>query len=77
MQMVGQKFTDPASASLLMSMESVFAVLGGVILLQEKMSGREILGCVIMFAAIVLVQIPLPRKPSREGEVVSAKGRLG
>lgn len=60
LQMVGQKFTDPASASLLMSMESVFAVLGGVILLQEKMSGREILGCVIMFAAIVLVQIPLP-----------------
>ena len=62
LQMVGQKFTDPASASLLMSMESVFAVIGGVILLQERMSSREIFGCVMMFMAIVLVQVPLPGK---------------
>ena len=62
LQMVGQKFTDPASASLLMSMESVFAVIGGVILLQERMSSREIFGCVMMFMAIVLVQVPLTGK---------------
>lgn len=69
LQMVGQKFTDPASASLLMSMESVFAVLGGVILLQERMSSREIFGCIVMFTAIVLVQIPLPgKKEVRAGE---------
>lgn len=62
LQMVAQKYTDPAIASLLMSLESVFAVLAGAVLLGERMSAREILGCVIMFAAIVLVQIPLPQK---------------
>ena len=41
-----------------MSLESVFAVIGGVLLLGERMSGREILGCAVMFAAIVLVQLP-------------------
>lgn len=57
-QMVAQKYTDPAIASILMSMESVFALIAGVILLDEKMSARELSGCVIMFAAIILVQIP-------------------
>ncbi|MBR4780070.1 MAG: DMT family transporter [Lachnospiraceae bacterium] len=58
LQMVGQKYTDPAIASLLLSMESVFALIAGVILLDESMSGREIIGCVIMLAAIILVQLP-------------------
>jgi drug/metabolite transporter (DMT)-like permease len=57
LQIIAQKYTDPAIASLLMSLESVFAVIAGALLLGERMSGREILGCVIMFAAIVLVQI--------------------
>lgn len=66
-QMVGQKYTDPAVASLLMSLESVFAVLGGTVLLHERMSTRELLGCLVMFVAIILVQIPLPkRKPAAE-----------
>ena len=60
LQMIAQGFTDPTVASLLMSMESVFAVLGGAFLLHERMTGRELLGCVIMFAAIVLVQLPAP-----------------
>ena len=59
LQIVGQKYTEPAIASLLMSMESVFAVVTGVILLHEAISFRETAGCVIMFAAIILVQIPL------------------
>ena len=58
LQMVGQKYTDPAIASLLLSMESVFALIAGVILLSESMSGREIIGCIIMLAAIILVQLP-------------------
>ena len=62
LQIVAQKFTEPTVASLLMSLESVFAVLAGALILGERMSGRELLGCVIMFAAIVLVQIPLPKK---------------
>ena len=61
LQIVAQKYTDPTIASLLMSMESVFAVVAGAILLRERMSGREFFGCVMMLAAIVLVQIPLPK----------------
>ena len=45
-----------------MSLESVFAVMGGAVLLGERMSARELLGCAVMFAAILLVQIPLPER---------------
>ncbi len=58
LQIIGQKYTDPTSASILMSLESVFAVLAGAVLLGERMNGMEILGCVLMFAAILLVQMP-------------------
>ena len=57
LQIIAQKFTDPAIASLLMSLESVFAVIAGALILGERMSARELWGCVIMFAAIILVQI--------------------
>lgn len=57
LQIIAQKYTDPTVASLLMSLESVFAVIAGALLLGERMSTRELIGCVIMFAAIVLVQI--------------------
>ena len=60
LQIVAQKFTDPTIASLLMSLESVFAVIAGAVLLGEQMSSRELLGCAVMFAATILVQIPLP-----------------
>ena len=62
LQIVAQRITEPTTASLLMSMEAVFAVIAGVVLLHERMSGREISGCIIMFAAIVLVQIPVKGK---------------
>lgn len=62
LQIVAQKFTDPTIASLLMSLESVFAVIAGALLLHEEMSSRELMGCIIMFIAIVMVQIPLPEK---------------
>ena len=62
LQIVAQKFTDPTIASLLMSLESVFAVLAGAVLLHERMTPRELTGCAVMFVAIVLVQIPLPQK---------------
>ena len=66
LQIIAQKFTDPTIASLLMSLESVFAVLAGAILLHERMTPRELAGCVVMFVAIVLVQIPLPDRSGRE-----------
>lgn len=65
LQIVGQKYTDPTSASILMSLESVFATLSTVILVAlgwnitgGAMTMREILGCVLMFIAIILVQLP-------------------
>ena len=67
LQIVAQRYTDPAIASLLLSLEAVFALLGGALLLGERMSGRELLGCLILFAAIVLVQLPAPgKKPAAE-----------
>lgn len=62
LQIIAQKHTDPTIASLLMSLESVFAVIAGALLLGEWMSTRELIGCVVMFAAIVLVQLPERKK---------------
>lgn len=58
LQIIGQKYTDPTSASMLMSLESVFAAVSGWILLNESMSFSQIFGGILMFAAIVLVQLP-------------------
>ena len=58
LQIIGQKGVNPTIASLVMSLESVIAVLAGWIILGESMSSREILGCVFMFSAIVLAQLP-------------------
>ncbi len=58
LQIVAQKHTEPTITSLILSLESVFAVIAGIIILQEYISTRETLGCVIMFAAILLAQIP-------------------
>lgn len=62
LQVVAQKHTHPTTASLLMSFESVFAVLAGVLLMNEQPSLWELLGCGVMFAAVMLAQIPSPRK---------------
>ena len=56
-QILGQRRTDPAIASLIMSLEAVISALAGWLLLGQSMSGREIFGCVIMFAAILLAQL--------------------
>ena len=56
-QIVGQKYTEATVASLIMCMESVFGVLCGAVILHEVLSGREILGCVIMLVAILLSQL--------------------
>ena len=58
LQIIAQQWTDPTVASLLMSLEAVFAVMGGAVLLGERMSARELIGAAIMFAAIILAQIP-------------------
>lgn len=62
LQIVAQKKTDPTVASLLMSLESVFSVLAGWVILGERLSGREMFGCVLVFAAVILAQLPERRK---------------
>lgn len=61
LQCVGQRGVNPTVASLLMSLESVFAVLAGWMLLHERLSAREFIGCAVVFAAVVLAQIPAPK----------------
>lgn len=60
-QVLGQREADPAIAALILCLESVFGVLAGMVLLHETMTTREILGCVIMFAAVIISN--LPEKP--------------
>lgn len=58
LQIIGQKGMNPAVASLILSLESCIAVLAGWLLLEQSLSARELIGCGIMLAAIVLAQIP-------------------
>lgn len=58
LQIVGQKRVAPSTAALLMSLESVFAALFGWLLLHETMTGAELLGCLLVFAAVVISQLP-------------------
>lgn len=60
-QIIGQKGTNPTVASLILSLESVFSVIGGWLILHQILSVKEVLGCMIIFAAIVIAQIPLEK----------------
>lgn len=62
LQIIGQKGVNPTVASLVLSLESVISVLAGWIILGQSMSSREILGCVLMFGAIILAQLPERKK---------------
>ena len=58
LQILGQKRTDPASATLVLSLESVFAALSGWIMLKQGLTIRELAGCALVFAAVLLAQTP-------------------
>jgi drug/metabolite transporter (DMT)-like permease len=58
LQILGQKNYNPTIAVLILSLESCFSVLGGFLILHETLSGRELFGCALMFAAIILAQLP-------------------
>ena len=58
LQIIAQKNADPTVASLLLSLESVFSVLAGWVILHQSLSIRELFGCVLMFGAIILAQLP-------------------
>lgn len=67
LQIVGQRGMNPTVASLIMSLESVISVLAGFVLLGEVLSRKELFGCVLMFAAIVLAQLPDRKAHIEEG----------
>lgn len=61
LQAVGQRGLNPALASLIMSLESVFSTLFGWLILHQIMTGKEITGCILIFSAVILAQIPTKR----------------
>lgn len=71
LQIFGQKATKPVVAALILSSEAIFAVIGGITILDETLSTREIIGCIVMFTAIVLSQIPQKIK-SNKGNIIYA-----
>ena len=58
LQVVAQKYVQPAKATLALSLESAWSVVGGAIILHEVMSGRELLGCAVLFISVVIAQLP-------------------
>ena len=64
LQVVAQRTAHPAHAAILLSTESVFAVLGGALILAERLSARGLLGCALMLAGMLLSQLPLIRRSS-------------
>ncbi|NLD19126.1 MAG: DMT family transporter [Clostridiales bacterium] len=62
LEIFGQKYTPPTIAAILMSFESVFAAISGTLFLHEVMTQREIMGCVLLFIAVIVSQLPLGKK---------------
>lgn len=55
-QILGQKYVEPTKASLILCLESVFATLGGWVILKQKLTVKEMIGCIVVFLAIILAQ---------------------
>ena len=68
LQILAQKGSNPTVVTILLSLESVFAVIAGAVVLHQQMTAREYLGCVLMFAAVILAQIPMPQKKKAKAE---------
>ncbi len=71
LQVYGQKYAPPTHAAVLMSMEAVFAVLGGRLILAEALTPRSLLGCVLMLAGMLMAQMPWQRLKTRLHEAWS------
>ena len=70
LQIIGQRNLDPTVASLILSLESVVSVLAGWVILDQTMNGKEIFGCVLVCAAVILVQLPGKKpQPAAEPEI--------
>ena len=62
LQIVGQRDMDPTVASLILSLESVFSALAGWVILKQHLSTRELFGCLLVFLAVILAQLPQKKK---------------
>lgn len=68
LQIIGQQTTNPTVASIILTMESVFAAIGGWIILSERLSEVELLGCALVFVAVLTAQLPEPRRTQETSE---------
>jgi drug/metabolite transporter (DMT)-like permease len=66
LQIKCQQCLEPTTASLLMSLESVFAALAGWLILHERMTGAELLGCLLLFCAVIISQLPVKEKAKQQ-----------
>ena len=69
LQLFGQRNVNPTPAAMIMSLESVFSAIAGAVVLGQILPMRQIVGCVILFAAILLAQLPSPRLFNRKEEI--------
>lgn len=72
LQMEGQKYAQPSVASIIMSLESVFAMIGGWLVLNERLSAREFTGCLLVFTAVIMAQVPSMLKTEKSAESVES-----
>ncbi|SDE06751.1 DMT family transporter [Sporomusa acidovorans] len=75
LQIVGQKYSPPAHAAIILSMETVFATLGGFLLLDERLGFRELVGCALMLAGMLLTQLQSIQSAVKEGIAEEAGGK--
>jgi drug/metabolite transporter (DMT)-like permease len=71
LQAVGQRNVSPAAAGLILSLEAVFGAIGGALILGERLSTRELIGCALMFVAVIFAQMPVKGKRVAEDGVAS------
>ena len=68
LQVTGQKYANPTTASIILSTESLFGAVSGFLFLNETMNGRELIGCALMMAAVIIAQLPAKKKPAEATE---------
>lgn len=65
LQVMGQKYANPTTASIILSTESLFGAVSGFVFLNETMNGRELTGCVLMMAAVIIAQLPVKQRADK------------
>ena len=72
LQVVGQKYVQPSHAVLILSLESVWAAIGGVVILSERMSASETIGCILVFAAVLATELDFPVKKKKNVKITDS-----